>query len=115
MKSENRFIISAVCIIAIILAFTGGVAALLKIYCSPKLFMALIVPVVGFLKEIYTRVIGSLDGTLLAPVSAYTGEKYEARVKARERDLKNLDDISFYVLLIVTTAAAVMKALEGGE
>ena len=115
MRAETRFIISTVCIIALILLITGGVTALLKFYCSPKLFIALIVPIVGVLKEIYTRVIGSLDGTLLAPASAYTGENYEARVKARGRDLKNLDEISFYVLIVVTTAVAVMKALEGGE
>lgn len=104
----------AVYIIAPILIVVE-ISALLNAYLCPKVFLAVLVPTVGALKEAFSRSIRRFGPDLVASESQYPGEDYETRVKARLDDLKFLEDVSFYILVGVTTAVALLKALIGGE
>ena len=112
---KTRSLVSRICIVVIILIVVAGISALLNTFTYSKLFLALLIPILAALREIFNRLIKRYSILLVSDPNQYLGEDYEDRVKARSRDLKSLEDLSFYTLVIVTTGVALMQVFLGGE
>jgi hypothetical protein len=101
-------------LVVVALVLVAVIALLLNRFLDDKIFLASLVVLLGALKEAFSRLVDSQSSKLLASVEAYPGSKYEHRLVARHRDIKLLQDLSFWSLLAILTAVAFFKAVTAG-
>jgi len=111
----KRLVLASAGLIVTVVVVVAVAGLVLNQLLKDKVFLASLLVLLGALKEAFSRLVNSQGSRLLASVDAYPGSKYEYRLAARDRDVKFLEDISFYSLLVVLTAVAFLKAVtEGG-
>ena len=100
-----------------VIAFTLVVVVVLgRVFSGDrvKLFLPLIVVLLGAFEKVFSYMEEKYNPNFLAPVDQYPGSNIEQKSRARKNHQELLKDASFYTLWFLLTATAVLKAAEGG-